>query len=212
MILPATLERVDARLTHLVHHSLVDSRTVITKQEATSTAPQVHCERIPAFTDEPVLITDLDPPVAENAALSIYFDRIPLLVDHRNNRALPRRQIPALENHRSRLSTICHHTNISRVARLDARHRDHVPLTGELSLSRHQAVDHWRDANEAGSITIAIIQLNNNRQLLRLRTIIARLRGVGFNGLLLPAPELLRINDRQDPIPALSHVPARSEN
>ena len=210
MILPAALERVYARLTHLVHHSLVDSCTGIREQVAASTAPQVHCKRIPAFTDEPVLITDLDPLIVENAAVPVHFDGIFLLVDHGNNRALPSRQIPALENHRSRLSTICHHTNDSRVARLDARHRDHVPLTGELSLSRHQAVDHWRDTNDAGSITIAIIQLNDDREHLRLLAITSRLCGVGLKGLGLHARKLIRVNDRQDPIPALPHVPARS--
>ena len=182
VIVPAILERVDARLSHLEQHSRGVLHCV-RKQVATSPTRQVHCKRIPVFADEPVLVTNLDPSVVKNAAVPVHFDGIFLFIDHGNDRALSGRQVPAFENHRSFLSPFCHHTRGPRVARLDARYRDHVPLAGELSLPRHQAVDHWRDTKESRSITITIIQLNDDRQLLRLLTIAARLCGVSLESL-----------------------------
>ena len=98
------------------------------------TAPEIDREGMAPTTDEPVLVSNLNRLIAEDRQIVAQRDLIAILIEDRDHRALPRRQVPALQNHGA---SRCHHAKVTcsgRIVLHHARQRDDIPLAGEHEL------------------------------------------------------------------------------
>ena len=99
------------------------------------TTPEVDREGMTPTTDEPVLVSNLNRLIAEDRQIFAQRNLVAILIEDRDHRALPCRQVPALENHGA---SRCHHAKVTcsdRIILQHARHRNDIPLAGEHELS-----------------------------------------------------------------------------